>query len=1331
MQTSIFHKLSNFLWGLAVLVIVLLATYVSLGRLLSTNLQNWQEEVLAELNSRVPFQIKAESLAGEWHSFTPEIVLNGLELDLPHTNAVPLQLSGGRIGIDVLDSLASRSLQFTSLQLDGLALKGELTADGRFVIPGLSGNGGQLGQWLQQFLLNLEYVTLSNNRLQVQLPGGEQRDYAMELHLARDGSIRHVRADMLSTVGTDIQLVGTGLGNPFKPDTFEGMLYLRAHAADLGAVSQMLASEPAVWAQGRLHSELWLSWDRGEAGVDMDIEIADFELSPREGDWSVPLDALSFQATLDQGKNRRTVFASNFNASVDDIEVTVPRVQVDAWGDSLRLRTSDLALEPLNQMLQSLPGLPQTLQSVFEILAPRGQVTALQLALGDVTDPLSQWDVEGNFDGLQVDSWKGAPGVTSGTGYFELSEAGGYVVIDSQQFTMAFPTLYSQPLYYDDFYGTLDLSWDEDALLLHSGLITATGVEGTAQAMFALNIPFSPTEVGLEMDLMVGLSNSHPIHRAKYIPYTLNQSLLDWLSSAVGEGDVEQAGFIWRGSLRPGASDLRTVQLMLNVANTSMVYHPDWPAVSGLSGIVLLNDTDVSVWADTARLYNSEVRHLSAEAWMDANAQMQLAIDGSVTGSAEDGLRVVNESLLGSLTKGAFSDWRATGDLETELQLELNLADKTVPPRVDVQLDVDQVDLQINPGNLPVTDVSGHVSYTSASGFASRDLVGALWGKTLEVSLSQRSLRGGDGAFDLGQSAVEIDLASRVNAADLQNWLQQDALALASGEAAVSGSISVLPGETPQLRLSSSLEGMALDLPKPWTKAAEQSESMELSLPLGGEQMVLGLALGEELSLLLDITAGAMNGAALGVNMHPPDLRPGQVHVAGQASLVDVDGWLGFSENYLFPPQSEGTVAALDPNSVADPNDPNGREVDAGLQLVIDEAKADRLLLWDGEYQNVSFSMELDASGWQVSGGSDWIQGKYRQPETGRASLELDLLDLSTEEETGNTEPTEVSSQAREFSLPPMDVQVRDLRLNGTPLGQLQMTLASEGSSIYARDISGELAGLSLLPEQPASLVWEQGAETRLEAGLQFADFGATLDQLGYARFLETEQGRLDLNLSWPGSPQSVALGSLRGELLIDVGAGRFLETPAGTGALKVVEVFNLAGVVSSLSLSHMFESGISFQSMEGEVFFHGGTLELAGLSVQGSSSAFAMSGLSDVAGRSLDGELVATLPVANNLPWVAALAGGLPVAAGVFVVSKVFEKQVNRLSSGVYSIEGTWDDPLVEFDRIFDDEVRLDSATDAAPDPNGPATVPVEDPNTPGVASPGQINTDPNQPAP
>jgi hypothetical protein len=107
---------------------------------------------------------------------------------------------------------------------------------------------------------------------------------------------------------------------------------------------------------------------------------------------------------------------------------------------------------------------------------------------------------------------------------------------------------------------------------------------------------------------------------------------------------------------------------------------------------------------------------------------------------------------------------------------------------------------------------------------------------------------------------------------------------------------------------------------------------------------------------------------------------------------------------------------------------------------------------------------------------------------------------------------------------------------------------------------------------------------------------------------------------------------------------------------------------------------------------------------VQGASSGFQFSGVTDLVSQTVEGELVVTLPVANNLPWVAALAAGLPIAAGVFVVSKVFQKQVDRFSSGVYKVSGPLEKPDVSFDRIFDN-TQINTISQVAPDGNSPVS--------------------------
>lgn len=1330
MQDSVFHKLSNLLWGVMVMAIVVLAIYVSLGRLVSTNLASFQEEVLAELNQRVPFHIAARQLSGEWRSFTPELVLSGLTLTAPGQQGDALELSGGRVGLDVLHSLLSRSLQITSLRLEDLALNGELTDEGKLVLPGITGDGGEVGAWLREFLLNIENVTLSNNALSLALPGGELRKFDLNLQMRRAGSTRHLSAQLLSARGTRIELTGRGLGNPFKPENFSGDLYLKLHSGDLGAVRDTLPSPPAIWAEGNLETEWWLSWEQGEPELDFSITASELLLKPQQGDWSIPLDALSLQASLVDRKNHWTLFVSDLVARHGDAEAHLPRMQLDAWGESLRVRSADVALAPLNALALELGVMSETLASVFETLQPSGSLSALELSLDDPGGPSFNWQVEANFEGTQVQSWRGAPGVTAASGYLELAETGGYLVIDSQQFTMDFPSVYRQPLYYDDFFGTLELDWDSDALVLNSGVITARAAEGEARALFRLNIPFSETEVGLEMDLLVGLQNSHPVHRVKYVPYTLNDTLLDWLSGAVGEGDVDQGAFVWRGSLRRGASDLRTVQLFLNLSNTTLDYHPDWPKLSSVQGVVLIDDTSVSVWADSAKLYESLARKLSAEVWLADGGQMMLAVDGELTGSAADGLRVVNESLLGDLLNGAFLGWKATGDLDTRLQLELNLADNAAPPVVAVHTDWDGVDLSINPGRLQLEGVGGVLDYTSRAGFSSGGFTGTLWGEPFTAGVAQRLLEPELGAeMDFGNSVIDVALESQVEAADLQAWLDLQALSMVQGSALVSGNIRVFPGEPPVLSLVSDLVGMGIDLPAPWTKAAERPEPLAVELPLGGERSVLSLALGTDLQLQLDITTGSMRSAALGINAPPPVLEDGKIHVTGEASLVDVPQWLEFTESYLLagairPPVPPTADTVPDPNSTV-------LETDRGqvpLTLQIREMRADTVRIEGLEAAEVEFSLDYGVDAWRVEAGTDWLRGSFLQPRGERATLNVDFLDLDG---LGRLLPAESGSETaaatEPLELPPLDATLARIDRLGGQLGSLSFRLDTRGTAVHAGDISGTLAGMTIPAEAPAALIWTQDVGTQLDATVQFSDFGDSLQQLGYAKFLETDSGELSLSLEWPGSPQVFSLQNSAGVVSFSAATGRFLETPAGaTGALKVVAILNLAEVVQRLSLAHMFESGITFNTLDGNVQLRDGVIDVTRFDVKGASSGFSYSGVSDIAGRSLDGELVATLPVANNLPWVAALAAGLPVAAGVFVVSKVFEKQVNRLSSGVYKVGGTWDEPEVTFDRIFDDESRLvvrelidpnvllPEETLELSDPNSPVPVATASPDTP-----------------
>ncbi|MEL7400791.1 MAG: AsmA-like C-terminal region-containing protein, partial [Pseudomonadota bacterium] len=77
---------------------------------------------------------------------------------------------------------------------------------------------------------------------------------------------------------------------------------------------------------------------------------------------------------------------------------------------------------------------------------------------------------------------------------------------------------------------------------------------------------------------------------------------------------------------------------------------------------------------------------------------------------------------------------------------------------------------------------------------------------------------------------------------------------------------------------------------------------------------------------------------------------------------------------------------------------------------------------------------------------------------------------------------------------------------------------------------------------------------------------------------------------------------------------------------------------------------------------------------------------------ETLDATMVATLPVGGNITTAAAFVAGLPAAAGVYLISKMFDKQIKKLTSVSYKIEGPWAKPEVKFNKLFDEKGAKDA---------------------------------------
>ena len=119
--------------------------------------------------------------------------------------------------------------------------------------------------------------------------------------------------------------------------------------------------------------------------------------------------------------------------------------------------------------------------------------------------------------------------------------------------------------------------------------------------------------------------------------------------------------------------------------------------------------------------------------------------------------------------------------------------------------------------------------------------------------------------------------------------------------------------------------------------------------------------------------------------------------------------------------------------------------------------------------------------------------------------------------------------------------------------------------------------------------------------------------------------------------------------------------------------------------MNQLFDPGLTFDRASGDFSLGRGDVTINEFAIRNGGGRLTLGGLYSMDSENIDAELVVTLPLVDNIPWVAALAGGLPIAAGAYLASRVFEDQMKSLSSGVYSVSGPVSSPEVKFVRVFD----------------------------------------------
>jgi uncharacterized protein (TIGR02099 family) len=1280
-------------------MIVLLAAYVSLGRYYIQYVEQYQQELLDNFAESTGLKIKAGSMYARWSELSPVLVLDDFSLFLSEEPEDAIfSLTSLELKLDVFTSVSRQTVQINRMAMRGVNINLEEVSPGQWAIKGLPESSGETDvDDLIDLILSIDAIDVSElevglnfyNKTRALLTG-------KELLLEHDKDFRRIKAAVkFNDAEKLLHIIVETEGDPRDTEDFTAQAYVKFDDIDLTPHLPVFQSLGVELEKASLDGEVWVLWSGERQSLQVNLATPYLDLAALSGTDLPPLEGLQFSLLAERSPEQGTrIWLSDIMASWYEQDFKFEQL---AFSDDQGAYIFSLPKLDIDSTLKKLAVtgiIKEKEQKIINTLSPKGQLSNAQLLLTREESGAS-FQFRANLEGVSIQSWKGTPEASHIDGYLQMSAKKGVVELDAKQFTIGFPGIYKNAMNFDAAKGRVKWRIDQEKkrVLVNSGVIELEAEEGNASGLLLLDIPMVAKDPNPPtMDLMVGLKNAQASYRSKYIPsLVLSDGLVTWLDQSIKGGQVSDGGFVFRGSLRKADTANRSVQLHLNITEAVLDYHPEWPRVENATAELFLDDYNLDVFASEAIVHGLSVTNAVVKLQKKAGVSW-LSIKSDALGSGVDALGLLNDSAIREITGGVLEPWVLEGEVNAIVDLNIPINSVGVKPDIQVVANFKDNKLNLQDLRLKFDRVSGTLRYTSEKGLEASGLSGYFFGKKSKVDIKQDAVNG-----------LVISANGKIDMRDVQEWTSQTVLMFVHGTTDFQVVAHIKPDER-ILSIRSDMQGVSIDLPPPYNKRADEKQLLDLSLKID-QPSLLEFTLAEHVSVQLEFDQQSFKSGLVVLGEGKTVSREeNRIIVTGYAPVVRLDQWQPVFDRYVAEESKQS-------------RDGDAKSVD----VVVENLFINDLNVFDIKFKNAYFGVQEKLTGWDFSLKNKMLDGHFLLANDRKKPFSL-LLDKLVLESMPNEDRSEESIRNFEFveealhgvgdvepeekaflatidpsALNDADVVIKQLYVDDELYGDLSFNLRSDERGLRLENLLGEIRHLRIgSKEQPAYLFWsvnEGMNQSGFRGRLSFDNLAGVLERWNYEAAIESESGFIDLSLVWPDRPDNWSLSSLEGRVSVGVEDGLFRNTSkAASGALKVVGILNLTNILRRLQLdfSDIYKGGVSFDEIDGEFELAAGQLSIIdSLKIDSPSSSFYISGDTDLNTELLDMELVATLPIASNLPWVAALIGGLPVAAGVYVAGKIFEKQMDKLSSAKYEMNGTWSEPELNFRSIFNDDKK------------------------------------------
>ena len=1336
MITALIKKLYEHLLLLLIVALIAMAAYVSLGRQFMPAISSYSSFLERQIAQRTGLPVTIGTVAGDFLGFNPIVLLTDLQLTIDGSSEAPaLELSEARIVIDMGRSILHRRWVLDEFVIRDLLIDLTQNADGGWQFSGVEAPGGNdpvdLHALYETFLtftqLELQGVTINihpRNGDSFSFGGGtatvqnQGQDHYLHVNASLEGNAEPL------TVSLEVQ--GDTL------DQASGTLHVFAPQSDYSGMfaAQDLGGLAILGLKGT--GQAWIGFEAGQVrAATVEFDVPDLTVNVKSAEQeNEQLGLTNVQGLAKLIHNRSE---NSWELALADTSVTY---RSDSWRSFnahvfhkptqlLEIASDHLDFGLLTRLAADSGVLPDDLAEDLVGFNPDGslQNVSLRLPLSESGD--QAFAMKTNVADLQLASVRNSPNLWGMDGFVELEfdrsskRLTGVAEVDSTDFSMNIPSTFTRVWDYSRVNGRLhiDVSMESgQAVKLVSDRIVAESDALDGSVRFtSVTERFVDGSRDARLDLIVGAKRIEGSQKSLYLPDGPNISenlrkTMGFLEQALVDGQVYNSGILYRGSTVSGSDVMgKTFQSFWQLSDGQINFSDDWPNLEALTAIVQTDDENIDITVESGRSLGLQFESAVGQVRRDADSQNWLTVFGSAFGEASDALEYLQTAPVDEGLKDVLSSWKSQGSVAGDLSLLIPLDRPGRDSQVRLELKLEDNDLTISDYNLDLNQLSGSIIFDSETGFEPTELNGFLFGGMVNATLSSVQEQG-----ELATIVVEGEGMTSPQA--MIEWPQQGEfvrglLAKMDGDFAYEAAIRInqvaAQDSGSQLEIRSDLLGVAMDLPFPFGKDSASAAPLDLQFQFEeGRQETLG-SLGEDLRFTVsqvedEPTRGLLMLGRRDVSLDSlsENLPPGLV-VLGHLERFELESWVNFIS---------GMPGRGQPNSNLD------------QMIAFADIQADVFSLYGEDLPQVGFRIapSQSDSGWVARFTSEAIQGQAIIPYDSNNYLQVDLdyLNLPGSEDLIQVEPMPSEPESPKMvrseavlgepeidplegldprELPLMRFETDQFKIGESEFGSWAFNLTPTAIGAEFHDINFDFRGLRLGKDslddsieflEPHFSWFYDGVQHSSElTGVLIADdISGVLEANGYAPSVESDRAAFVTEVRWPGSPALFSNDHLDGRIDMRVIDGRFLRDSDSGGALRLVSLINLSAIFQRLRFSDdLLRSGLAFDEISGEFILTDGQLQIMDrLVISGPSSLYQINGKVDLAEETVEGEMIVTLPVSNNLPWIGLLSANIPLAVGAYLFDQIFGNQVDSLSSAVYTLSGPLEGLQPQFKQAF-----------------------------------------------